>query len=138
MSYVSSAAEAALAIRGPTSVSATARTSRRCSLSSTLLERIELHLKRCQVLVGQPFAAQEDIPRRLRGSDELVQLELECVGVIVLRGLDNEDHPERDNGRTGIDYELPGVREVEQWSAQAPHQDHCHGQREGGGPTRGI
>jgi hypothetical protein len=55
-------------------------------------------------------------------------------GIPVLSGLNREDHQERDNGRAGIDDELPGVTESEPGAADRPHNGNR--QKEGGGPSR--
>jgi hypothetical protein len=45
----------------------------------------------------------------------VVQLHLHRLGITVLGILDEEYHQEGDNRRTGIDHELPGIAEPEEW-----------------------
>jgi hypothetical protein len=47
------------------------------------------------------------------GADEFVELYMHRLGVAVLGVLDEEDHQKGDDGRAGIDHELPSVAEVE-------------------------
>lgn len=47
--------------------------------------------------------------------------------VSVLGVLDNEDEPERNDGGSGIDYQLPGITVVEDGSRDEPHQDQGYG-----------
>ena len=58
------------------------------------------------------------------GADQLVELDLERVGVAVLRALDQEHHQEGDDRRAGVDHELPRVAEAEQRPADRPQEDH--------------
>ena len=46
--------------------------------------------------------------------DQLVELDLHRSGVPVLRALNKENHQERDDRRSGVDHELPGVVKVEE------------------------
>jgi hypothetical protein len=46
-------------------------------------------------------------------ADDLVELDLHRFRVAVLRGLNQEHHQERDDGRAGVDDQLPGVTEPE-------------------------
>src|SRR5687767_5399748 len=73
---------------------------------------------------------EQRVVRALRGTDQLVELELHRLGIAVLGVLDDEHHQERDNGRGGVDDELPGVAEAEERSAQAPEHDRAHGEQE--------
>ena len=51
--------------------------------------------------------------RLVDGLDDFVQLQMNGAGVAILRVLDQEHHEEGDDGRAGIDDELPGIRVVE-------------------------
>ena len=53
-------------------------------------------------------------------ADEFVQLQVQRLGVTVLGVLDEENHQEGDDRRTGIDDELPGVREMKERAAGGP------------------
>ena len=53
-------------------------------------------------------------------ADQLVELELDRLGVAVLRVLDQEHHQERDDRRAGVDDQLPGVAEAEERPGDEP------------------
>jgi len=52
-------------------------------------------------------------PRRLVSTEQLVQFEVDRLGVAVLRVLDQEGHQEGDDRRAGVDHQLPDIGEVE-------------------------
>jgi hypothetical protein len=57
---------------------------------------------------------QESIMRTVNGTDDLIQLDLERLGIAILCILNQEHHQERDDRGPGVDNELPGVTEVEE------------------------
>src|SRR5882757_6146548 len=65
--------------------------------------------------------------------DELVEFDLDCRSVPVLRVLDEEYHEKRHDRGSGIDDELPRVREIEDWSGDRPGDDdqRCRDERDG-------
>src|SRR5579862_7206345 len=70
---------------------------------------------------------------------------MERCGVPVLCVLDQEDHQKRDDRRSGVDDELPGVREAEVGPEARPDDDHPYRNDERprraeavGGPAREI
>ena len=52
------------------------------------------------------------IVRAFHRHDQLLILDLKLEGVAILRVLDEKDHEERNDGRPGIDYQLPSVAVV--------------------------
>src|SRR5262249_247487 len=62
--------------------------------------------------LGQVLDIDEPVTWTLQDCDDLVQLEVNRPGILVLRTLDEEDHEERDDRGAGVDDELPGIREV--------------------------
>jgi len=74
--------------------------------------------------------SQQSVVRPIDGANELVQPHLNGRTVAVLGVLNQEDHQERDDRRTRIDHELPGIAEAEQRTGDHPTEDHDHGQRE--------
>lgn len=86
-----------------------------------------------QFLAVQAVEAEHGILGILGYAQQLINLDMQDIVVAVLRVLDQEHHQERDNGRRGIDDQLPGVVVVEIGSAQAPYQDQCDGCVEGSG-----
>src|SRR5690606_8853601 len=61
------------------------------------------------LLVGEMLDANETV-LALTHPDQLVELGLQGRAIPVLRVLDEEHHEEGDDGRAGIDDELPGIR----------------------------
>src|SRR4029453_15406185 len=59
-----------------------------------------------ELFVREALDVDEPVARALHRRDQLVQLQLDRVGVLVLRLLDQEDHQEGDDGRAGVDDEL--------------------------------
>src|SRR5438132_1248954 len=55
--------------------------------------------------------------------DQFVELRLNRRAIAVLGVLDEEHHQEGDDGRAGVDHQLPGVRETEEWSTCRPYDD---------------
>ena len=54
------------------------------------------------------------------GPDQLIEFYLDCGTVTILRILDKEDHKKRDDGRAGIDNQLPCITKSEEGSRHAP------------------
>lgn len=87
--------------------------------------------------VGQVFDPDEIAACALQRADQFVELGLHRGGVAVLRILDHEDHEERDDGRPGVDHQLPGVGPAEQRPGHGPaDNDRCgeHESRRLSGP----
>ena len=76
-----------------------------------------------QVVGLQLLEIEQRVPRALGHADQLVELDLQRVGVAVLGVLDQEHHQEGDDGRAGVDDELPGVAEAEDRPADRPQHD---------------
>ena len=58
---------------------------------------------------------------------------MDGLGVAVLRGLDQEDHQEGDDGGAGVDDQLPGIAQAKQRAGDAPHHDDQQRETEGHG-----
>ena len=58
-------------------------------------------------------------------ADQFVELGLERGAVAVLGVLDQEHHEEGDDGRPGVDDQLPGIGEAEKRPARGPDDDDC-------------
>ena len=52
--------------------------------------------------------------RTFTGADDLIHLDLQCLGIAVLCMLDQEHHQERYNRGPGVDHKLSGVTELEE------------------------
>jgi hypothetical protein len=82
-----------------------------------------LRLQFGEFRIGLIFGSDEPIVRRRHRSDELIELEMNGQSIAILGVLDQEDHEEGHNRGAGIDHQLPGVREAEEWSAYTPNED---------------
>src|SRR5688572_12874584 len=67
-----------------------------------------------EALVVDVLQVEQRVVRALGGADQLVELELDRLGVAVLRVLDQEHHQEGDDRGGGVDDQLPGIAEAEQ------------------------
>jgi hypothetical protein len=86
----------------------------------TFTHAAELIFEFFKLLVRQFFQINELIARAFKSTDELVQLEMHCFGVAVLCVLDQEYHKEGDDGRRGIDDQLPCVGEMKHRPSDKP------------------
>jgi hypothetical protein len=88
-----------------------------------------------EFLLGTELDARQAIPGIAGGPNELIELEMNRLRIAVLGGLDKEDHQERDNSRSSIDDQLPGVTEVKRGTANGPYDDAQKRQAEADGTT---
>src|SRR5436305_1850820 len=75
-------------------------------------------IERLQLFIGELFYIDQLVVRATQCVYQLVQLQVNSFRVTVLRVLDKEHHQERDNRRSGVDYQLPGVRVMKLRSAK--------------------
>lgn len=70
--------------------------------------------------------------RVVRGADadELVELDLDGRAVAVLRVLDQKDHQERDDRRSGVDHQLPRVAVFKNRASDGPDDDDAESEDE--------
>ena len=92
-----------------------------CLVLRAFLQRGKLLRESFEILLRQFFAIVEMVARTAQGADEFVELEMHGFGVAILCALDEEDHDEGDDGRAGVDDELPSVGEMEQRPGESPH-----------------
>ena len=92
----------------------------------------QLPVKILQLLFGEIFDGGETVLGALHRNDQLVELELNRLRVAVLGVLDEEHHQKGDDGRAGVDDELPGVAEVKQRPGDGPNQDRQCGKKKCG------
>src|SRR4029077_242124 len=88
---------------------------------------VELSLHFLQVFIGAVLEIDEPVARGVRGADQLVEFEMNGLGIAVLRVLDKEHDEEGRNRRAGVDVELPDLRIVEVRSGEGPqkHAETC-------------
>src|SRR4030067_2007561 len=72
------------------------------------------------------------------GSDQFVELHLDCFSVSILGVLNQKDHQERDDRSASVDGQLPRIAEAEQRTCDAPGNDDTDSQREYSGATAEV
>src|SRR5262249_34848682 len=85
-------------------------------------------LEMLNLFLGTGLDAGERVPGISVGPDQLVELEMKCLRVPVLRGLNEEDHQERHHGRPGVDDELPGITEAKEGTGVRTNEDKTQGE----------
>src|SRR3954447_7672194 len=83
----------------------------------------ELFLQLAQIFIGKFLEIDQLIPSAFDGANDLVELEVNCLGVPVLSVLDQKYHQESDDRRSGINDELPGIRIMKGWAGNPPDDD---------------
>src|SRR5690348_5720920 len=89
-----------------------------------------------QLFFGQVLNSDIDV-EGLADADQLVKLDLYRGPVPVLGVLNEKNHQEGNNGRAGIDDELPSVGVAEVGASESPDHDECDGRNEGAGMPGG-
>ena len=97
---------------------------------SHLDELLIVLVKRLDFPFGKIFDIDQIIASALHRRNYLVKLQMNCLRVLVLRTLNEKDHQEGYYRRAGINYKLPGVREVKQWACQSPNNNHRQSENE--------
>src|SRR5947207_9005332 len=97
-------------------------------------ESLELFLQSLQILVRKILQIDKFVPRAFQRPNDFVQFQMHRLRVAVLGVMNEEDHQERDDGRTGIDNELPGIRKMKGRPGETPDEDNKQraGKRPGG------
>jgi hypothetical protein len=67
------------------------------------------------------------------GADQLVELDLHRGAIPVLSVLDEKDHQEGHDGRTGVDHQLPTIAEAEDRAGDSPDHNDRNRHPEGAG-----
>ena len=76
-------------------------------------KRLVLFSERLESLRVELFEIEQGVVCSLRRTDELIELDLNGLGVAVLCVLNQEDHQERHDRGSGVDDQLPRVAELE-------------------------
>ena len=66
----------------------------------------ELLLDLVHFLFGQVFKIDQAVARLLRHAQQLVDLQLQRLGISILRRLNKKNHQKCDDGGSGIDHQL--------------------------------
>ena len=72
-------------------------------------DALKLLLKTSQIFVGKFFQIDKFISSAFQRSNYFVEFQMSRFGIAILRILNEKDHQESNNGRPGINNELPGV-----------------------------
>jgi hypothetical protein len=67
------------------------------------------------------------------GADRLVELDLHRGAIPVLSVLDEKDHQEGHDGRTGVDHQLPAIAETEDRAGDGPDRNDSNRYPKGAG-----
>ena len=86
-------------------------------------ESLVVLMKRPHFFFGQILDIDEPAARPFQRRHQFVEFQMYGLGVLVLRPLDQEHHEECNDGRSGVDHQLPGVGEPEERSGQRPDDD---------------
>lgn len=90
----------------------------------------EFILQELQLIILHVFDVDERIARRVDRLNKLIELEVNRARVAVLRILDEEDHEEGEDGRTGVHEELPFLGIMEERARERPKKDERDGRHE--------
>ena len=66
-------------------------------------------VERFDLRLGQVFHIDQPIAGAFKRGDDLIELQMDCQRIFVLAALDEEYHQEGNDGRAGIDYQLPRI-----------------------------
>lgn len=91
-------------------------------MPSDRVQRSILFVQGVEFFFGEIFGINEAVAGSLKRRDQLVELDVQGQGFLVLCALDQEDHQERHDRRAGVNHELPGVGKVEDWANNPPDQ----------------
>ena len=87
------------------------------------------------LVIGEIFQIDQFVSRGFEGANQFVELKVDGLCVAVLGVLNQEDHQEGNDGGSGIDDELPGVRIVKCRARQGPDDDDEEGANESPGAS---
>ena len=98
-------------------------------------QRLVFGFEGVQIVLFQFFQIKQGIVGPLGGTNQLVQFDLDRLGIAVLGVLDQKNHQKRDDGGACVDDQLPGVAEAKQRPGEDPDGDHTNRQGEHPGAT---
>jgi hypothetical protein len=90
---------------------------------SSFSNALELFLKTGDFFVGKFFKIDKFISSAFQRSNYFVEFQMSRFGIAVLRILNEKDHQESNNCRSGINNELPGIRIMKRRTGQSPNDD---------------
>src|SRR5216684_175752 len=93
-------------------------------------QALKLLLEFFQLLVGKFFEIEQIVPRAAKRTNQLVEFQMKCFSVAVLRVLNQEHHQESNDGGACVDDELPRVGIMKRRPRQGPNNDDRNRNRE--------
>jgi len=94
-------------------------------------DRKKLALDLSDLLVRAVLQINESVAGRLHAAQQFVELEMKCASITVLRVLHQKDHQEGNDGRPGVDDQLPSIGIAEDRSGHDPEKHNSAGGGEG-------
>src|SRR5690348_4297199 len=79
---------------------------------------------------AQVFDVDQTITRTFHCRHDLVELQMNRERVLVLRALNEKHHQKSDDGSAGVDYKLPGIGIMKDWTSGQPDDYGRKGQHE--------
>ena len=89
-------------------------------------ESLKLFFEFLELFIGEIFKIDKVISRTFKRADHLVQFEMHGFGVTILSVLNQEYHQEGDNGRGGVDDQLPRVGKMKSGTSEEPDGNNKH------------
>src|SRR5437667_8281681 len=99
-------------------------------------DALKLLLELFQVFVGKFFKIDKFISRTFEGADDLIQFQMDRLGIAVLGVLDQEHHEKGDDRCRRINNELPRIGEMKGGTGEDPHEDDKHSSGKGPGAAK--
>ena len=96
-------------------------------------ELFEFLFELVQFVIGKFFQVDQFVSGGTQGPNQFIELEMDGLRVAILGVLDQENHQEGDDGRPGIDDELPRVRVMKCRTRHRPDDDDENGADESPG-----
>ena len=76
-----------------------------------------------QFVLRKFLDVQDGVVAAFGGAEQFIQFDLDGFAVAVLSVLNQKHHQECDDRRGRIDYKLPGIAEMKNWSQNAPYHN---------------
>ena len=86
----------------------------------------ELLFELLKFLIGKVLEIDEFIARVFNRANKFVQFQMDCLGIAILCVLNQKYHQEGDNGRSGIDDQLPRVGKMKSGASKEPDDNDKH------------
>ena len=99
---------------------------------------VELSTERSELFLRALLELDEAGARALHGAQQLIELQIDGFAIAVLGVLDDEDHEERDDRRSGVDDELPRVGVAVAGPERRPRDDDQDRGQERPGRSKGV